>query len=248
MEIVILKFGGTSLTTVEKRARIVELVKQVIKNHKLPVVVVSAIGRYTEPYATDTLISLVDHDNFENENKEAMDLLMSCGETISAVIMSSYFKENGINSIPLMGGQAGIITDNNFGNASIIRYDDKLITNILNKNIVPIVCGFQGITEDGFITTLGRGGSDTTATILGAYLKAEKIEIYKDVDGIMTSDPNKDLNAQLLKKLSYDEAYDIACNGAKVIHKKAIKYAKEANIPIMVKNLFGEMEGTLITK
>lgn len=247
MKIVILKFGGTSLTTIEKRNRIISLIKQTIKKGETPIVVVSAIGRFTEPYATDTLISLVNGQaNFIQENPQAMDLLMSCGETISAVVMASFCYKSGIPAYPITGGQAGIITNDNFGDATIERFNNKVIKRILAAGKVPIVGGFQGVTKDGLATTLGRGGSDTTATILGAYLHAERIEIYKDVDGIMTGDPKEDNNAILLSSLSYDEAIEIAKNGAKVIHAKAIPYAKEKKIPIYVKNLFGNKSGTII--
>lgn len=236
MEIVVLKFGGTSVTTLEKREKIINLVKQTIANNELPIVVVSAIGRYPDNYATDTLISLVD-DDFKQKNLLAMDLLMSCGETISSVIISATLEANGIRAIPLTGGQAGIITDNEFGNASIIQYNSKLIRSILKEGKVPVVTGFQGVTKDGYITTLGRGGSDTTATIIGTYLNAKRIEIYTDVDGIMTNDPRIDKNAKLIEEISYSKAYNMALKGAKVIHHKAIKYPQEKNVPIYIKNI-----------
>ncbi len=248
MKIVILKFGGTSLTSIEKKERILKLVKETIKRGETPVVVVSAIGRFTEPYATDTLISLINDNNFNVNNPLASDLLTSCGETISTVIMTAFFCNNGIDAIPLTGWQAGIITNNNFGNADIEKFNDKIIMKLVKDNKVPVVAGFQGITKDGFISTLGRGGSDTTATILGAYLKADRIEIYKDVDGIMTGDPKEDNNVQLISYLTYDEALDIANSGAKVIHAKAIPFAKNKNIPIHIKNLFGNKNGTIIKK
>lgn len=245
MNIVILKFGGTSVTSLEKREKIINIVKNTIKNGEQPIVVVSAIGRYPSNYATDTLISLVDND-FKNNNPLAMDLLMSCGETISSVIISATLEANGIKALPLTGIQAGIITDNNFGNASIIDYDDTLIKEVLKDGFVPVVTGFQGATKKGYITTLGRGGSDTTATILGANLNAKRVEIFTDVDGIMTNDPNIDPTATLIEDISYDNAYNMAINGAKVIHEKAIIYAKNKNIPIVVKNILKNNKGTTI--
>lgn len=246
MNIVILKFGGTSVTSLEKREKIISIVKETIANGENPIVVVSAIGRYPSNYATDTLISLVDND-FKNNNLLAMDLLMSCGETISSVIISATLEANGIKAVPLTGVQAGIITDNNFGNASVIDYNDTLIKEVLKEGKVPVVTGFQGATKEGYITTLGRGGSDASATILGAYLNALRVEIFTDVDGIMTNDPNIDPNATLIKHISYDDAYRMATSGAKVIHDKAIVYAKNKNIPIVVKNILKNNEGTTIS-
>lgn len=245
MKISVLKFGGTSVTTLEKRAKIIEIVKEKISLGESPIVVVSAIGRYPDSYATDTLISLVNND-FKENNPLAMDLLMSCGETISSVIIAATLKANGINAIPLNGGQAGIITDDNFGNATVIDYNDKIIRKILENNQVPVVTGFQGITKEGFITTLGRGGSDTSAAIIGKYLNANEIEIFTDVDGIYDKDPNTHKDAKLIEEISYDEAYKMACKGAKVIHEKAILHAKEKNIPLYVKNTLKNNKGTLI--
>jgi aspartate kinase len=245
MDIIIMKIGGTCLTTQKKKKRIVELINNYLINNELPILVVSAIGRYKKPYATDTLLSLLDNNYIKN-NLQATDLLMSCGEIISSVSLSSFLSKNNIKTIPLTGGQAGIITDNNFSNAKVIDFNDSIINKYIKKNIIPIVCGFQGITKDGFITTLGRGGSDTTATILGNHLGAKRIDIYKDVDGIMTSDPKKNNKAVLIEKISYDKAFNILINGAKVLNKDAIFYAKEKNIPIHVKNLFGDKKGTII--
>ena len=236
MGIVVLKFGGTSVTTLEKREKIISLVKRVIDNNDSPVVVVSAIGRYPDNYATDTLRSLVD-DDFKENDLLATDLLMSCGEVISSVIISATLKANGIDAIPLTGGQAGIITDDNFSNANVIEYNDKLIKKMISIGKVPVVCGFQGITKDGFITTLGRGGSDTSATIIGSFLKAKRIEIYTDVDGIFNSDPRVNKYAKLIEEISYDDAYNMALHGAKVIHYKAITYPKKYNVPIYIKNI-----------
>ncbi len=245
MDIVVLKFGGTSVTTLEKRQMIIEIVKNCIKNNETPIVVVSAIGRYPDAYATDTLISLV-NDNFKASSKCGMDLLMSCGETISSVVISSCLNNYGINSLPVTGFQAGIITDDNFSNANVIDFNDSFIKKLLNDNIVPVVTGFQGITKDGFITTLGRGGSDTTATVLGAYLKAKRVDIFTDVDGLMNADPNLIKDAKIYDEISYDKAYEMACNGAKVINEKAILYAKEKNIPLYIKNTLKNNVGTLI--
>ncbi len=245
MDIVILKFGGTSVTSFEKKQMIAFYVKQALENNEFPVVVVSAMGRFPDPYATDTLISLV-QKNEANDNKVTLDLLMSCGETISATIIANMLDNLDLHAIPVTGFQAGLITDNNFSNANVIDFDGKFINNLIKKKIIPVVTGFQGITKDGFITTLGRGGSDTTATALGSFLNAKRIDIFTDVDGLMDSDPDIFNDAILYEEISYDDAYYLACNGAKVICSKAISYAKKKNIPIYIKNTLKNNTGTLI--
>ncbi|PRR82574.1 aspartate kinase [Clostridium vincentii] len=245
MNILIQKFGGTSISSKEKRVNAIKKVAKAIKEGFSPVVVVSAIGRYGEPYATDTLLCLID-DKMKKDNKLATDLLMCCGEIISSVIFCNELQLLGIESISLSGGQAGIITDNNFSNASLIDVDDKKILDILTQGKVPVVAGFQGMTKDGFFTTLGRGGSDTTAAILGVALEAQCIEIYKDVDGVMTADPRIVKDASLINILSYDEVFQLADHGAKVIHPNAVEIAKIGNIPIIIKNTMNECEGTII--
>ena len=245
MKIVIQKFGGTSVSTDENRKQVVEKVRNAIKEGYSPVVVVSAMGRKGEPYATDTLLSLID-DKFKNSNKLAQDLLMCCGETISSVVMSSYLYDAGIDAMPLMGGQAGIITDSNFTDASCIDVKPKKILELISQGRVPVITGFQGISENGYLTTLGRGGSDTSASILGVALKAEAIEIYTDVDGIMTADPRIVENANLIDVISYYEVFQLADKGATVIHPKAVEIAMEGNIPILIKNTMNDSKGTLI--
>lgn len=245
MKILIQKFGGTSISSREKRKKVITKVAKAIKEGFTPIVVVSAMGRYGDAYSTDTLLSLID-DKLKRDNKLATDLLMCCGELISSVILCNDLELIGIEAIPLSGGQAGIITDDNFNNASLIDVDDKKISDILAKGKVPIVTGFQGMTEDGFFTTLGRGGSDTTAAILGVALDAQSIEIYTDVDGIMTADPRLVKEASLINILSYDEVFQLADQGARVIHPNAVEIAKIGNIPISIKNTMNDCEGTII--
>jgi aspartate kinase len=245
MKIVVQKFGGTSVSTDENRKQVVKKVKNAIKEGYSPVVVVSAMGRKGEPYATDTLLSLID-DKFKNSNKLAQDLLMCCGETISSVVMSSYLYDAGIDAMPLIGGQAGIITDNNFTDASCIDVKPNKILELISQGRVPVITGFQGMSESGYLTTLGRGGSDTSASILGVALKAEAVEIYTDVDGIMTADPRVVENANLIDVISYYEVFQLADKGATVIHPKAVEIAMEGNIPILIKNTMNDSKGTLI--
>lgn len=245
MKIVVQKFGGTSVSTEESRKKVIEKVKGAIKDGYSPVIVVSAMGRKGEPYATDTLLSLV-NEKFKNTNKLAQDLLMCCGETISSVVMSNDLYNAGIDAMPLTGGQAGILTDNNFTDAACTGVKPKKILELMSQGRVPVVTGFQGVTENGFLTTLGRGGSDTTASILGVALKASAIEIYTDVDGIMTADPRIVKNANLIDVISYNEVFQLADKGATVIHPKAVEVAMEGNIPILIKNTMSNSKGTLI--
>ncbi|MDF2505322.1 aspartate kinase [Clostridium sp.] len=247
MKIVVQKFGGTSVSTKERRSLVLEKIIEAKQNGYNPVVVVSAMGRKGEPYATDTLLSLIDN-SFKENNLQASDLLMGCGEIISTVIMSNELSRKSIDSVPLLGGQSGIITDNNFSNASVLRVDTKRLLDIINQGKVPIVAGFQGLTEDGYITTLGRGGSDVTASILGAALNCSKIEIYTDVDGIMTADPRIVKDASLIKEISYNEVFQLADQGAKVIHPRAVQIAAKSNIPLVIKNTLNHCSGTIINK
>lgn len=246
MKIIIQKFGGTSVSSQDRRTMVTEKVSVAIKNGFMPVVVVSAMGRNGDPYATDTLLSLID-TSFKNGNLQATDLLMSCGEIISTVVMSNDLNKKNIKAVPLLGGQAGIITDNNFSNASVLRVESQKLLEILNDGKVPVVAGFQGLSEHGYLTTLGRGGSDVTASLLGSALKAEKVEIYTDVDGIMTADPRVVKNAALIEAISYSEVYQFADQGAKVIHPRAVKIAAMANIPLVIKNTLNQSKGTLIS-
>ena len=245
MKIIVQKFGGTSVSTEEKRNQVVAKVKNAIENGYSPVIVVSAMGRQGEPYATDTLLSLTDND-FKINNLQAVDMLMCCGEIISSIIMSNLLINKGINAIPLTGGQAGIITNEKFSAADVICTNPKKIIEALEDRKVPVITGFQGVSENGYFTTLGRGGSDTSACIIGEALKAEEIEIYTDVDGIMTADPRIVKDASLINNISYTEVFQLADQGAKVIHPRAVEYAKKANIPIFIKNTMNDCNGTLI--
>lgn len=246
MKILIQKFGGTSVSTADKRVCVLNKVKEAIKNGYMPVVVVSAIGRKGDPYATDTLLSLVGENKTHLANQEK-DLLMCCGEIISSVVLSELFSKEGLKSRVLTGGQAGILTDNNFSNADVLKVDAVKVYDLLMEGIVPIVTGFQGVTKNGEFTTLGRGGSDTTATLLGEALNAEAIEIFTDVDGIMTADPRIVEDAKVIDKISYSEVFQLADHGAKVIHPRAVSYAMKGNIPIYIKNTMSDAKGTMIS-
>ena len=245
MNIIVQKFGGTSVSTEERRKQVINKIGKAIESGLKPVVVVSAMGRMGEAYATDTLLSLVDN-NFKDNNKKAQDLLMCCGEIISSVVLCNDLYKHGITAVPLTGGQAGIITNDVHTDAQAIDVDTHNILKILEEGKVPVVTGFQGVTKDGFFTTLGRGGSDTSACILGVALKAKEIDIYTDVDGIMTADPRMVEDASLINEMTYNEVFQLADQGAKVIHPKAVALAKKGNVPLVIKNTMNDSKGTVI--
>ncbi|HHY17900.1 MAG TPA: aspartate kinase [Firmicutes bacterium] len=243
--IIVQKFGGTCLDTREKRQLACDRIQEALGRGLRVLAVVSAMGRKGEPYATDTLISLA-RDISRDIALRELDLLLSCGEIISAVLMVQELKTRHIDAMALSGGQAGIVTDTNFGDAHIIAIDSTHVKRHLDEGKVVVVAGFQGRAESGDITTLGRGGSDTTATALGGVLQAECIEIYTDVEGIMTADPRVVQSARTIPLVTYDEVVHLAWEGAKVIHPRAVEIAKRAQIPVWVRSLKPESKKTII--
>jgi aspartate kinase len=245
MRILVQKFGGTSLSTPEARQHVIRHIRKALSLGYKLVVVVSAMGRKGDPYATDTLLELV-RQNGDSLPARERDLLMCCGETISAATLCSSLNAEGISSAVLTGGQAGILTSDDFGNAHILTIHPNRIHDVLEQGKVAIVTGFQGKTANDDSTTLGRGGSDTSATALGVALKAEIVDIFTDVGGILTADPRLVENARLLSQVSFSEIVNMAHNGAKVIHPRAVEVAMQANLPIRVRSTFEEDEGTLV--
>jgi aspartate kinase len=211
----------------------------------VPVVVISAIGRSGDSYATDTLIDLATSSG--KPAPREMDLLMSCGEVISCVVVAGTLAEHGLQTVVLTGGQAGIHTDSGFGDATILEVDGNRIMELLAEGCVPVVAGFQGVDPKGNITTLGRGGSDVTAAILGEALKAVAVEIYTDVEGIMTADPRIVPEARIMDAINYNEVFQMAEYGAKVIHPRAVEIAMRSHIPMYIKSTLTDHPGTLIT-
>lgn len=245
MNILVQKFGGTSVESYEKMTKVCEIIKESKENGNDLVVVVSAMGRKGAPYATDTLIELCKQVN-ENMSSRELDLIMSCGEIISGTVLVNILKSNGIDSVFLTGGQAGIITDGKYGDSTVIGIDPNRILKEIKEDKVVVVAGFQGITENGEVTTLGRGGSDTSAVVIGKGLKVDTVEIYTDVDGIMTADPKIEPNAKIIKNINYDEVFQMAEKGAKVIHPRAVEIAKNSNITLKIKNTLNPKGGTNI--
>jgi len=246
MRIIVQKFGGTSLSSPERREMSASRVLAAIREGYSPVVVVSAMGRAGDPYATDTLLNIVREICSDMDPRET-DLLVSCGEIISSVVMAATLRDKGLVPRVLTGGQAGIITDGVYTDARIIRVEPSLIMRWLRDGTTVIVAGFQGLAESGDVTTLGRGGSDITATALGAALDAELVEIYTDVDGIKTADPRLVPDARTIEVLAYDEICQMAHEGAKVIHPRAVEIAMQRRVPLRIKCTFTESPGTLVT-
>lgn len=246
MKILVQKFGGTSVATQERREMVADKIEGAIKNNFFPVVVVSAIGRNGDPYSTDTLANLAKSVGVESNPRE-MDMIMSCGEIISCVVLSNTLKKKGYGSLVLTGGQAGIITDENFGDAEVLRVEPKLVYDCIEKNLIPVIAGFQGKSENGEITTLGRGGSDVTGAIIGEALNAEAVEIYTDVEGVMTADPRIVPDAMVMDTIYYNEVFQMAEYGSKVIHPRAVEIAMRSNLPLLIKNTMTDCAGTLIT-
>lgn len=247
MRIIVQKFGGTSVATPEGREKAISKVLEAKEKGYAPVVVVSAMGRNGAPYATDTLINLVRGIHPEVEARE-LDLLTACGEIISSVVMAHTLKAMGHPATALTGGQAGISTDGTFGDAQIVEINPNPITRLAEEGRIVVVAGFQGASADGGVTTLGRGGSDTTAAALGVALKAEEVEIYTDVDGVMTEDPRVVPEARILERITYQEICEMAHQGAKVIHPRAVEIAMSESVPMRIKNTFSDHQGTLIAE
>jgi aspartate kinase len=249
----IMKFGGTSVATAE--ARMTAAMKVISAKEKgiQPVVVVSAIGRRGMPYATDTFINLLrEIDPSVEPDPRELDLLIACGEILSAVVFAHTLKTLGHSATAFRGGQAGIRTDGVFGNARIVSINPTALYRSLTEGKIPVVCGFQGVFSDdrtlpgGELTTLGRGGSDTTASALGVAMNAAAVEIYTDVDGVKTADPDAVKQAPTLRQVTYDEVAEIAHLGAKVVHPRAAEIAMTKEIPLWVKNTFSDDPGTEI--
>lgn len=241
--IVVMKFGGTSVASEEGLTGIVSRVREEQAAGRLPVLVVSAMGRKGAPYATDTLLSLVECDQC---SKHELDILMSVGEVISSVVIAAKLNANTISACALTGAEAGIYTDGRDAAAAIQEIDTSRIRGLISQGIVPVVAGFQGIDQQGTVHTLGRGGSDTTACALGVALSADTVDIYTDVDGIMTADPRIVEDAMILERITADELFQMARSGSKIVHAPAAELALESKVTMRVRNTFNHSPGTTV--
>ena len=239
--IIVQKYGGSSLSNLEEIKFVAKKIKSSLKNSNKIVIVVSAMGN-----TTDELVKLGESflkNNNEIDNLRDFDQLLSTGEIISASLMSMSLREISVNAISLTGQKAGIFTDDLHGSARISSIDKKVILNELTERDVVIVAGFQGVSEYGEVTTLGRGGSDTTAVAIASALNAKRCEIYTDVKGIFTADPRLVNDSKLISNISYDEMLEMASLGAKM-HPRSIEIASINKIEMIIKHTKYESEGT----
>ena len=240
--VIVQKYGGTSVGNIERIRAVAERVARTKKDKNDVVVIVSAMSG-----ETDKLIGLANQIASNPEGRE-MDLLLSSGERISAALTAMAISNLGFKSLSFTGRQVGIITDDAHTRAKIERITGGMVKKALTKGIVPVIAGFQGVTEASEVTTLGRGGSDLTAVAVAAALKADLCEIYTDVDGVYTTDPNIVPEARKLDKISYDEMLELASLGAKVLQTRSVEFAKKYNVPVVVRSSFNDHPGTLVVK
>lgn len=209
-------------------------------------VVVSAMGRRGDPYATDTLLDLL-RDNGGPVDGRDYDMIFICGEVISATVMAHILKREGIPAVGLTGAQARIYTDDSHGDAEIVEIDTTRVRSHLDRGEVPVITGCQGVTRNsGDYTTLGRGGSDTSAVALAVALNASKVEVYTDVEGVSCADPRMVPDARLLGRVSYDKMHEMARYGAGVLHHRAVRTGQEGGVPIIVRSTFPTAPGTMV--
>jgi len=240
MSIVVQKYGGTSVENKEKLEKICDNIISYTSKGKKIVVVVSAQGKTTD--------ELIKKANFyaKEPDKRSLDLLLSTGELQTVALLSMMLNERGNGAIGLTGGQAGIISNSTYGSASIKTIYQENILKYLEDGKVVIVAGFQGIDKMGNITTLGRGGSDLSAVAIACALKADKCEIYSDIDGIFSADPRVIKKAKLLEDISYNEMLEAASAGAKVLHNRSVNVGRKNGIPIIVKNAVKKTRGSVV--
>jgi len=239
--VAVLKFGGTSVATAEARAVAFQRVIEAREAGQAVVAVISAMGRSPQPYATDTLLGLIGaHGNAANR-----DVLLACGELISAVVFAEELRALGVDARVLTGAQAGIVTDDAHGDAKILRVEPDTLLAVLDAGAVPVVAGFQGTSEAGAITTLGRGGTDLSAIAIGHALGADRVDIYTDVSGAMTADPRRVATAHVIDRASLEEMTELAEHGAKVMHHKAAGYAQRTGTRYSIKGLHSDL-GTVV--
>ncbi|MBN1552707.1 aspartate kinase [bacterium] len=243
--VIVKKFGGTTIGNSRLLPNIIHNIGRSLEEGYQVVVVVSAMGRKGDPYATETLLSLLPDDLNYSTSRER-DLLMACGEIISAVFLASQLRKHGISSIARTGAEAGIVTDEEHGNARILGINPTQVMTDLSGIETVVIAGFQGISQSGCLTTLGRGGSDTSAVALACALHAETTEIYTDTDGIFSADPKTVPNARILNEIHAEDIRQMAWEGARVLHPRAAEIAASQKIHLQVKRIGGPEQGTVI--
>ncbi len=242
MALIVQKYGGTSVGSVERIHRVADRVARAREEGHSVVVVLSAMSG-----ETDRLIKLA-HEVTPNPDERELDMLLSTGERVTIALLAMELRGRGINARSYTGRQVGILTDSAHTKARIARVSADRIREALKEGIVPVVAGFQGINEKSDVTTLGRGGSDLSAVALAAALKADRCIIFTDVDGVYTADPNIVPAARRIDKISYEEMLEMASLGAKVLQTRSVEFAAKFNVPVEVNSSFKEGRGTLVTK
>ncbi len=240
------KFGGTSVSTAERRAQVVERVRRARSEGDQVAIVVSAMGRRGDPYATDTLLDLLRSDGGPVAPDD-YDLIFACGEAISVAVMSQVLKRAGIPAAGLTAAQARIYSDGVHLEADVESIDTSRLRGLLAAGTVPVVAGGQAVAKTTLdFTTLGRGGSDTSGVALGVALGASLVEIFTDVDGVAAADPRLVPGARILGRISYESMHALATFGASVVHPRAIAAGMSGNTPILVRSTFSDAPGTLV--
>ena len=239
-EIIVQKFGGTSVGSVERIDAVAEIIKKASESKKI-IVVVSAMGG-----ETNRLVDLAKHFDAD-PNKREFDALVSTGETVSSALLAMALHSKGIKARSYSASQISIRTTDTYSKAKILDVDAEKILKTISDNTIPIITGFQGVTAGGDITTLGRGGSDTTAVAIAAQVGADRCDIYTDVDGIFTTDPKIVPNAKKLDYITMEEMLELAGQGAKVVQTRAVEFANKYNVPVRVLSSFNSGSGTLIS-
>ena len=240
-EIIVQKFGGTSVGSVERIDAVAEIIKKASKSKKI-IVVVSAMGG-----ETNRLVKLAKHFDKDPDKRE-FDALVSTGETVSSALLAMALQSKGIKARSYSASQISMRTTDSYSKAKILDVDADKILSTIKDNTIPIITGFQGVTAGGDVTTLGRGGSDTTAVAIAAQVGAERCDIYTDVDGIFTTDPKVVPNAKKLDSITMEEMLELASQGAKVMQTRAVEFANKYNVPVRVLSSFNDGSGTLISQ
>ena len=239
-DIIVQKFGGTSVGSVDRIDAVANIIKNASKNQKIIVVVSAMSGE------TNKLINLANHFG-KNPDKREFDALVSTGETISSALLAMALHSKGVSAKSYSASQISMKTTDSFSKAKILDVDATKIMNVVDDGIIPIITGFQGITEGGDVTTLGRGGSDTTAVAIAAQVGAKRCDIYTDVDGVYTTDPKVVSNAKKLDSITMEEMLELAGQGAKVMQTRAVEFANKFGVPVRVLSSFKDGSGTLIS-
>lgn len=240
--LIVQKYGGTSVGSIERIKAVAQRVSSAAREGHSLVVVVSAMSG-----ETDKLIGLAHQVTWSPDERE-MDLLLSSGERISAALTALAIRELGHQAMSLTGRQVGIITDTAHTKARIEKVTAERVKDAVKKGVIPVIAGFQGVTETSDVTTLGRGGSDLTAVAIAAAINADICEIYTDVEGVYTADPGTVPDARKLRRISYDEMLELASLGAKVLQARSVEFAKRYDVPVSVRSSFSEEPGTLVVK